>query len=403
LIASADAVVEIEAASDLFVSAEVKNIDFKAIMERTRTVIRRGVDYNRQWIGEEQNLDFYESEGRFTGDYTLDLKGQIIKGKQIFIASGARPMIPPLTGLNGIKYLTNENVIDLNKKPESMVIIGGGYIACEYGHFFSALGTRITIIEIADRLVAHEEPEVSDLLAKALSRRMAVYTSSKAEAVRKVNGGRIAVSVRGSDGKEQEITAEKLLLAVGRVSNADSLDLDKTGVETDKKGFVKVDDYLQTTKPNIWAVGDATGRQMFTHAADREVEIAWNNATEENKFRMPFSLVPHAVYTHPKIASVGLTEQQARSRYDVLVGRATYSDTVQGEARMIEEGFAKAIVERSNGRIVGFHIIGPDAPILIQEVVNAMIGRNDIETIRESIHIFPALSELVPNAFENLK
>lgn len=402
LIASADLIVEIESALNLFVSAEIKNIDFKAIMERTRSIIRRGTDYNRQWIGEEQNLDFYETEGRFVGDSTMEVKGQTIKGKKIFIASGARPMIPPLAGLDSIKYLTNENILDLNRKPESMVIIGGGYIACEYGHFFSALGARVTIIEMADRLVAHEEPEVSDLLAKALSRRMTVYLDSRVDVVRKANGGRVVVSTKGADGKEQEITAEKLMIAVGRVSNADSLDLEKTGVETDKKGFVKVDDYLQTTKPNIWAVGDATGRQMFTHAADRGVEIAWYNATEENKTRMPFSLVPHAVYTHPKIASVGLTEQQARNRYEVLVGRATYSDTVQGEARMIDEGFAKAIVEKSNGRIVGFHIIGPDAPILIQEVVNAMIARNDITTIRESIHVFPALSELIPNAFENL-
>jgi len=193
------------------------------------------------------------------------------------------------------------------------------------------------------------------------------------------------------------------MLAVGRVSNADSLNLEKTGVEIDKNGFVRVDDYLETSKPNIWAVGDATGRQMFTHAADRGVETAWNNATEKNKLRMPFGMVPHAVFTHPKIASVGLVEQQARARHDILVGRSTYEDTVQGEARMIDEGFAKAIVERSNGRILGFHIIGPDAPILIQEVVNAMMSGNDMTALGESIHIFPALSEIITNTFENLE
>jgi mycothione reductase len=406
LIYPADRAQEIREAERLGIKASV-SIDFGAIMERTRGIIRRGTEFNRGWIENTENLDFYEDRARFTDDHVIMLRdGRQMKGRRIFIASGASPAIPPIEGLGEGGYLTNETILSLTERPESMIVIGGGYIAVEYGHFFEAMGTRVAIIEAGERLVAAEEPELSDLLAKKLGERMSIYLSTRPTKVTR-NGAGYMIHARDKDGTERDLTAEKILVAAGRKSNAPSLNPEATGVELTQASFVKIDDYLETTKADIWAVGDATGKQMFTHAADKEVEVAWHNAMSEakgsDKIKMDFSIVPHAVFTHPQIAAVGMREAEARAHHDVLVGRASYSDTVQGDARMESDGFAKAIVEKGTDLILGFHLIGPQASDLIQEVVNAMTHGLAARTIRESIHIFPAMSELIPEVFSNLE
>ncbi|HEX2965256.1 MAG TPA: hypothetical protein VHO84_05705, partial [Syntrophorhabdaceae bacterium] len=170
-----------------------------------------------------------------------------------------------------------------------------------------------------------------------------------------------------------------------------------------KGNFINVDEFLMTSKVNIWAIGDAIGRQMFTHAGDKEAEIAWNNATTNSKLRMEFDKVPHAVFTNPQIASIGLTESEAKKSYRIIVGKANYSDIVQGDARMEEDGFAKAIVDKDTRKILGFHLIGPEAPELIQEVVNAVANEMTIDSIAKTMHIFPSLSELIPEVLGNLQ
>lgn len=396
LLYPADRIMDIADAGKLGVAAPVKSIDFTGIMERMRAYVQRGVSFLKEDIASTENLDFYEAEGRFTGDYTLQVKGEELRGRKIFIASGARPLVPPIKGLQDVGYLTNETLLSLEKLPESVLVLGGSYIGVEYAHFFSAMGSKVTIVERLERLVAFEEPEVSDLLKKEMEKRMIVYTGATAlEARRKGNGVALLLKEE-STGQEREVAGERLLVAAGRVPNADRLDLQKTGVETDRAGFIKIDNYLQTTREHIWAVGDATGKQMFTHAADKEVEVAWHNATHEKKVEMDFGAVPHAVFSYPQIASIGLTEAQARKTYQVLVGKANYSDVVQGDARMDETGFAKAILEKDTGRILGFHIIGPEASVLIQEVVNAVANKTGAHSIVNSMHTFPSMSELIP-------
>ena len=400
LIYPADRIIEIENASKLGVTAPVKSIDFRGIMERMRAYVQRGVSFLREDIATTENLDFYEAEGRFIDDYTLRVQGEKIdeqiKGRTIFIASGARPLVPPIKGLQDVAHLTNETLLSLERLPESVLILGGSYIGVEYAHFFSAMGSKVTIVERLERLVAFEEPEVSDLLKKEMEKRMTIYTGATALEARQKGNGVALLLKEESTGQEREVAGERLLVAAGRVPNADRLDVQKTGVETDRAGFIKIDNYLQTTKEHIWAVGDATGKQMFTHAADKEVEIAWHNATHEEKVEMDFGVVPHAVFSYPQIASIGLTEAEARKTYQVLVGKANYNDVVQGDARMEETGFAKAIVEKDTGRILGFHIIGPEASVLIQEVVNAVANKTGAASIINSMHIFPSMSELIP-------
>jgi mycothione reductase len=403
LIFAADRIAEVQEAKKLGIEAEMRNIDFNFIMERMRKVIREDQEHMKQELSRTERLDFYEGEGHFVDDYTIEVTGKKIRGDKIFIASGSRPLIPPIKGLESLGYLTNETVLQLKERLDNLIIIGGGYIAVEYGHFFAAMGTRVTILEMADRLVLAEEPEISEVLKKELSRRMSVYTGVKAEAV-KSNGRDVTVSANDSKGGGyKEFTAQRILVAVGRRSNADLLKVENTGVEVDKRGFVKVDEYLETTKKNIFAVGDINGQQMFTHVANVEASLAADNAIHGSKIKMDYSAAPHAVYSHPQIASVGMTEEAAGKAHKILVGKAKYSDVAQGEAMMDENGFAKAIVEVDTGKILGFHIIGPYAPILIQEVINAMASGGGIDQIQTSMHIHPAITELIPQVLSNLQ
>jgi mycothione reductase len=204
------------------------------------------------------------------------------------------------------------------------------------------------------------------------------------------------VTKDSKSGRERVYTAEKIMMAVGRRSNADLLKVEKTGVEVDKRGFIKVNERMETSQANIYAVGDANGQQMFTHMANREAAIAAHNVLHDADMAVDYGAVPHAVYSHPQIASVGLKEEEARKDHDIIVGRTRYYDVAKGEAMMETEGFAKVIMEKETDKILGFHIIGPQAPDLIQEVVNAMTSGGDVDEVNEGIHIHPALSELIP-------
>jgi len=403
LIFAADMIAEIQEAKKLGIEAEIRNIDFDFIMGRMRKFIRENQEHMGQGLSYAKSLGFYEGEGHFVDDYTIEVNGEKIKGDKIFIASGSRPLIPPIKGLDSVDFLTNETVLQLKERPENLLIIGGGYIAVEYGHFFAAMGTRVTILEMADRLVLAEEPEIAEVLKKELGRRMGVYTDVRAEEMKESGRGIIVIATDAKSGVKKEFTAQRILVAVGRRSNADLLRVENTGVEVDKKGFVKVNEYLETTKKNVFAVGDANGQQMFTHVANVEASLAADNAIHGSKAKMDYSAAPHAVYSHPQIASVGMTEEAARKANKVLVGKAEYSDVAKGEAMMEETGFAKAVVEAGTEKILGFHIIGPYAPILIQEVINAMASGGGIDQIQRGMHIHPAITELIPVVLNNLK
>ncbi len=403
LIYTADSIMAIGAAKKLGINAEVKDIDFGSIMERMRKSRQESQIQIREGLKQSENLDFYEGEGYFVDEYTLEVNGEQLKADKIFIASGTRPFSPPIKGLDNVDYLTNSSVLELEEKPESLIIIGGGYIAVEFGHFFSAMGTRVTMLEMADRLILSEEAEISEVLKNELSKRMAVHTSSQAEEVRK-NGDSISVvTADRKTGKKREFTALRLMMAVGRRSNADLLRVENTGVELDTRGFIKVNEYMETSRENIYAIGDANGQQMFTHMANREAAIVAQNVLYGGRLEVDYSAIPHAVYSHPQIASVGLREEEARNNHEVLVGRFKYSDTAKGEAMMENVGYTKAIVEKGTDKILGFHIIGPYAPELIQEVVNAMTSGGQLDEMNQGIHIHPALSELIPMTLNSLE
>jgi len=402
LIHPADRIMEILEAKKLGVTAEIKDIDFQAIMQRVQRPIQESHAAIEHGISHAENLDYYKDICHFIEDYTLQVSGKDIKGEKIFLSSGARPFIPPIKGLDSIPYLTNENVFTLTEKPDSMVIIGGGYIAVEFAHFFSAIGTKVTIFQRGNRLIPNAEPEISEVLQKQLMKRMQIYLNTEVLEVQKQGN---SVTVKGKNsmtGKEIMVSAEKIFVAAGRKSNADLLKVENTGVRTNAQGYIVVNEYLETTMKNIWAFGDAIGKAMFKHVANEEAVVAWRNAFHEKKTKMEYQTIPYAVFTYPEIAAVGMTEEEAKKQYQILVGTARYSDVAKGEAMMETEGFAKAILEKQTGKIVGFHIIGPYAPMLIQEVINGMALGGDIAYISQGMHIHPALSELILRTLGNL-
>ena len=295
-----------------------------------------------------------------------------------------------------------------------MVIIGGGFVGVEFAHFFSSVGTEVTVLEMSSRLVAQEEPEISQLLHEEMMKTMQVLVKHRVERLDQ-RGETKKVTARDlTNDNPIELEADTILMAVGRVPNTDILHPERTGVETDERGFINVNEYLETTKPRIWAFGDAIGIHMYRHAANYEAGIAWENAhltvhdkegsTHGHKMAVDFSAMPHAVYSHPQIGSVGLTEHDAREKgHDLVVGRWNYADSAKGVAMGEPPGFVKVIVEKNTHRILGCHVIGYAAPIMVQEAVNVMNCREGTYMdILNAIHIHPSLTEVLQNAFGNV-
>jgi len=400
----ADVIRMAEEAKAIGVHAKIEKVDFDLIMKRVWKIILDGRHEMEHGAEHSKQMEFFNMDGSFVSDYTMKVGEELITADRIIIASGARPLIPPIEGLEEVGYLTSDTIFDIEDPPESLVIIGGGYIAAEFGHFFSAIGTKVTILQRSTRLLPHEEPEISELLKRKMSRYCQVYTGHEAVRTEINNGLKAVIATNRSDGQPYEFSGQEILVAAGRRSNSDILKPEKTGVETDERGWIKVDRFLRTTKENIWALGDATGKYMFRHTANYESDVVWRNAFTEHNYPVDEHAVPHAVFTHPQIASVGMTEEQAKKSHEILVGVKKYYDVAKGYAMGEEDGFVKVIVEVETGRILGAHIIGPHAAMLVQQLVYVMnTEEEDYFPLARAQTIHPALSEVVVGAFGNLR
>ncbi len=328
--------------------------------------------------------------GEFVGDYTLKVDVETITAPKIVIATGARTGIPPIDGIEKTGYLDNVSLMDLKKLPESITIIGAGYIGCEFGHFFSALGTRVTLIGRHPRMLMREDPEISAVVTNVLSRDLRYMPDSTAMKAER-RGNKKVVYTKN--------------LKTGRCSNADVLKPEKTGVETDRRGWIKVNKYMETGKPGIYALGDATDRYMFKHTANYEADIVSDNLLRGKRRENDTHAVPHAVYTHPQVGSVGMTEAEAlKAGYKILVGRARYIDSAKGYAMGEEEGLVKVIVEEETNKILGCSVAGPDSPLIAQQVVFLMnTDTRDLTPFWRSQVIHPILTEVLANALANLE
>jgi len=400
----ADVLSVIRDAGKFGIKVKIEEIDFGAIMERSRRLIGEDVSHMETGVKQTKGLTTYWEQGEFVSDYTMKVGDETIEGENIFIVSGARPFIPPIEGIEEAGYITSRNVWDLTERPESIIIVGGGFVAAEFAHFFSSVGTEVTLLSRSTRLVRNAEPEISALLEASLRRWMAIHTGMEVVEAKNKGGIKEVAAKNKETGEVSTFEGSEIFVAAGRRSNANILKPEKTGVELDARGFIKVNEYLETSKPRIWAFGDAIGKHMFKHVANYEAEVAWYNFIGPPRTAVDYSAVPYAVFTNPQIASVGMTEAEAReSGKEILLGHYEYRDTAKGMAMGLEEGFVKVIVEDETYKILGGHIIGPYAPILMQEIITAMnAGNGTVEPLQRSMYIHPATPEVVQRAFFSL-
>jgi mycothione reductase len=407
LLYPAELVRTIQKAGEFGISVDVKTVDFEAVMQRMRKLIHRDVDSIRQGLTRSKNVDYYRATAEFTAPYTLKVDETTIKSKTIFLCTGSKPVIPAISGLEKVTYQTSDTLLKMNRLPSSIAIIGGGYIAAEYGHFLAAMGSEVTIVGRNPQFMPEEEPEVSALAKRELQKNMAIITNHEVRRVENTGAGKKKlVAINREDGKQTEIIAHEILMASGRGPNTDILHPERAGIKTDEEGWIIVNEYLETSQPNIWAIGDADGKYMFKHVANYEALVVYYNAVEKKNVKVDYHAVPHAIFTYPEIASVGLKEKEALEKYgqeNVLIGIYRYEDTAKGKAMSLKDYFAKVIVERDTMKIAGAHIIGPYASVLIQEIVNLMYTpEQTAEPLRKAMHIHPALSEVVSRALGSL-
>jgi dihydrolipoamide dehydrogenase len=410
----ADLIVQIEHVNELNISAKVDSVDFPALMERMRRETQGDSVLQGESVQQAEGLDWYKETGEFVGDYTIKVGDKKIRAPTIFIVSGMRPYVPKIKGIDYVEFLDSKTTLDLTEQPKSMIIIGGGYIAVEYGHFFSAVGTDVTIVGRNPYLVKREDHDVSELLKRELSKRMTVVTNHEAVEVAQENGIKVVKARDRETDKIVEFRAEVILIAAGRIPNTDLVKPEKTGVNTDTNGFIIVDEYLRTSKKGIWAFGDAINPvHQFRHVANDESQVAWYNFMisqsqhdhKQELYSMDYNAIPHAVFSYPPIATVGMTLREAKdSGKHLLVGEGDYSIAAKGMAMGNPPSFVRVIADEDTRRIIGATIIGPYAPILIQGIINLMYTQDgSYMPLLQAIHIHPALPEVVQRIAGRLK
>lgn len=402
LIHAADVIRETEMAEHIGVKYRLEKCDFSVLKERMWDLVLSGRHEIEEAVKASKEIDHYAMIGKFVSDYTLQVGDETIKAPRIVLATGARPSVPSaILGLDKVKYHTYRTIFEVETQPESIVIIGGGYIGCEFAHFFSAIDTKVTLIGRNPKLLPHEEPEASALVKKRLSQHVSVHTGAE---VLHVDGrdGRVAVSIRDPQG-EHVAEGETLLIAAGVRPNTDWYRPDATGVRTDKNGWIMVDEHLETSKPNIYAFGDALGRNMFRHTANYESSVVRNNLFGEQKASVDLHAVPHAVFTDPQVGTVGMTEDEARKNAKIMVGLSKFHDTAMGFAYGDLDAFVKVVVEYPSRRVLGGTVVGPQASTLVQQIVLLMNAENHTYgPLARSQVIHPTLSEAIASAFGRL-
>ncbi|WP_414837425.1 dihydrolipoyl dehydrogenase [Candidatus Nanosalina sp. VS9-1] len=397
LIHRADVVKEIQNSEKFGIEASVDDIHFSEMVEEVNEEVRQDSKNIEEGIKASENHTLYRTEAEFIDNSTLEVDGEKITADKIVVAAGTRPFIPPIDGIEDVDYMTSKEALEMTEKPDDMIVVGGGYISNELAHFFEAMGIDVTILERGERLLRNEDREVSIKYTELASERFNVELETEASEVYEEDGRTIVVA----DGKEYE--ADELFIAAGRVPNTDSLKVGNTDIETDESGYIEVDEYMNTSVDHIYALGDIIGKHPFKHAANKEANVALINAFVGNKKEIDYTAMPHAVFSAPQIAGVGKTEQELEEEDTEYVKASyEYEKTGMGMALKDEDGFVKVLASEE-GEILGCHIIGPHASQQIHEVLVAMkAGSGTVSDIQDTIHIHPALNEVVQRAFNQL-
>lgn len=404
-VVAADAAIGVDGASRLGVHARVEAIDWKAIRDRVFNRIdplhESAVDYRRG-----SGVDVYTRPARFVGRKVIEVgTGSVaerITGETIVVATGTRPVVPAIEGLADVDFHTSDTIMRIDEVPESLIVVGGGFIAAEMGHIFGGLGARVTMVQRGPRLLMGEDAQVSRRFTELAQQRHRVLLDTHTLSVRPRPGG-VAVDVAGSGGTGAVETLEGtcLLVATGRRPNSDLIDAAAGGLELDEHGHVVSDDAYRTSVPGVWSLGDATNHFQLKHMANAEARAVQHNILHPEDPRTVSSrLVPHAVFADPQVASVGLTEQDALARgIPHVVSVRDYADTAYGWALEDTTSFVKILVDPTERVLLGAHVIGPQAATLIQPLIQGMtFGLAVDQLARDMIYIHPALTEVVEQA-----
>ena len=382
--------------SDLGIVAKDIAVDMAAVAARAHRVTLNARTSNETWLGNMERLTLIRGHARLTGPTTMTVDGAELSAPRIFLNVGGRASVPDMPGVGEVPYLDNTDMVALDTVPAHLVVVGGSYIGLEFAQMHARFGARVTVIERAGRLVPREDPEISSAIRAFLEEEgIAVRTDADCIAFHRHPDG-VAVSVDCTNG-DPEVIGSHVLLAVGRRPNTDDLGLDAAGVAVDARGYIEVDDRLETSVPGIWALGDCNGRGAFTHTAYNDFEIVAANLLDGGDRKLSQRVPGYALYTDPPLGRAGLTETEARAKgYDVLVSTRPMTRVGRAVERGETKGMMKVVADRATRRILGAAILGVSGDEAIHGILDAMSAGETLDTLRWAVPVHPTVSELIP-------
>jgi pyruvate/2-oxoglutarate dehydrogenase complex dihydrolipoamide dehydrogenase (E3) component len=378
-------------------------VDFAAVMARKNAIVERSTGGVEKWMRGLKDATVYRGHARFAGPDTVRVNGEALKSGRIFVNVGARPLVPEMSGLAEVPYLTNREMMTLEALPAHLLVVGGSYIGLEFAQMMRRFGAQVTVIEMAPRLIGREDEDVSDAIRGFLEAEgIEVRVNAACLAARKEADG-VSIALDCTEGAPR-VQGSHLLLAVGRVPNTDDLGLDQAGVKTDARGYIEVDESLRTTNPHIWALGDCNGRGAFTHTAYNDYEIVADNLLNGAQRKWTDRIPVYALYTDPPLGRVGLNEAEIRkSGVEALVGRRPMTRVSRAVEKGETLGFLKIHVEASSRRILGASLLGTAADEVVHSLIDAVYAKLPVEEFQRHVRIHPNVSELLPTVLEDLK
>ncbi len=372
-------------------------VDLDRVVDRKDEIVDRIVGVNEDEVAEADGIDLYEGEACFVDERTLRIGETEIQGDLFILATGAKPTLPDWPGVDEVDVMTSREILDLRDQPEHLIVIGGGYIGLESAQMMARFGSDVTVLQRSE-ILKGEDRELVEILLDRLEREgIAVEEGTSVERLSQ-EGDTIRVHAETA-GEKRVYEGDALLVAIGRTPNAPRLRVDVAGVETFGPGWIQVDEHLRTSQPHIYAVGDAIGKQLYTHVARYEVEVAIAHALDDEDAKVDYWAAPYAVFTDPELARVGMTLEEARQAgYDAVETSFTYEHLGKALCLGEEEGMMKVVAEEGTGQLLGFHILANHAGELIHEAVVQMHQHGTVDVLSDAIHIHPTLAEGVNDA-----
>ncbi|MEO1018781.1 MAG: FAD-containing oxidoreductase [Pseudomonadota bacterium] len=378
-------------------------VDMKTVKGRKDEVVRQSNQGVTNWLRNMDRLTIYEGHGRLESAHSVRVNGELLEAGKIFLDVGARARVPGMPGLEQIDYLTNADMMDVDYLPEHLVIVGGSYIGLEFAQMYRRFGSRVTVIEMADRLIAREDSDVSSAVREILEGEGVEFRLSAECISFEPKGDRICARVSCEQGAP-EVIGSHVLLAVGRQPNTDDLGLESAGIETDARAHIVVDDQCRTNVPGIWAIGECNGRGAFTHTSFNDFEIVAANLFDGDARKISDRIPCYGLFVDPPLARIGMTEQEARDTgREVLIGHRPMSRVGRARERGETQGFMKVLVDARTERILGAAILGIEGDEAIHGMLDIMYADAPYTVIKRAIHIHPTVSELIPTMLGELR